>query len=1188
MMLMLAAIPWLAVIIIAVILIVVLIAIAALVWAIVKWRRKRRAAAPPQVSGPSVGNQLRALWRPFYRRLPAQALHYPTVVVLGDAGVGKTHAISCHVDWRGQANQFLHSVDHGAAIQLYLGPDVVVHELSAPLLRDVGSEVKRALQSLWRHMGPSATVVLALDARTLLTTPPAALRELAQLVRGKISLFPQRCRNAVEVRVTLSHLDQIDGYDEFAAAIGIDYGALELSPNDPGQADAARLVATFDAHLANALTSRTGPEFDRMIRFYGVLPQLVAGLSPLLEALAAKNEPFARCYPASGLYLGSLVPRGQVGEPFSVARSQIAGSMKRQRRRGRRGSITIAACLAGGVAGLLGWHGQRVRAAADAVEQFEWAQDQDNGVNAKETAAGNRVVSAIAAMQRSEILWFAWTFQRAKRQVDQRFEQAIRAAYLEPRLQSRSRVELLYVSALIYASRDNDLGRVISNNRSMWADELELSEWVIETYIDSSTRPYNEPIALPPTIEQTGREWSDYLLELEAVVSDERIAVDEAATLRKNLPVLRTPRQYQVLDEIRRIMEADATLHDRLRPLLSGSLDSWAATNHDQLESLQQTILALKIAPGETKGWGLPQLVTALKRKPSVARPPAYTLEIGRNSFASEDLDAVIVRSQRHELIAAVIEQIDNQRPEGGRELFSAGARLPAAGIIKGYGGGPTRRIAGIYTKAAFDNQVAPVLRFAGEELAEFDLIADDRRQLAAVIRTAGNNYAAGYRQELLAYYESFEFDAGSEVALPFVIKPFAQPTSWFTEFLSAFAQNAALELPTEQDDKAGYFAAMRRGLAEFAPIVALLAEDGGAIPGLEPYQALMAALQKQTSSAVGQSGDPEATDLKSRLSALGSLALGTATGVAEDYEELVAEWLFGAGLDPAWYRPFLAPVTAVHEYGLLDIRTKVATAWLYDVRPVVDPLLDKYPFDPSARDDANVEELEAIVRMSGKQPGEFWAVFDQLIRPAMLEDRYAMIPGVTAPGGMLAMAADLEHVAQSLWDDKGERVALEVVLTIQALPKPAFDGRVAAMTSIGSSGTSIYGFNQRPAPQTIALTWWARATSVVLLEMAQPESGESEGEDKRRYHLVRSGNFSFYRLLDLARSRDLGSAKTSLSEAAIARATRCNRRGRRLDSAGVTIAWPVPMEVGGKDTRNVSVVLNSDPWAAFAVRRCR
>jgi type VI protein secretion system component VasK len=311
------------------------------------------------------------------------------------------------------------------------------------------------------------------------------------------------------------------------------------------------------------------------------------------------------------------------------------------------------------------------------------------------------------------------------------------------------------------------------------------------------------------------------------------------------------------------------------------------------------------------------------------------------------------------------------------------------------------------------------------------------------------------------------------------------------------------------------------------------------------------------------------------------ALAVARNDGKEKDYRLLVEDWLFGSGLDPAWYGPFLAPAQAVHQRGLLDIRATVATAWLYDVRPLAQPVLTKYPFDPSASEDASVEDIEMILRQQG-EPGTFWDSFERLIRPAMRPGEWAMVPGVAPPRGMLAMAGDLERSSKLLWNDKGERVPIQVVIRIKALPSELYDGKVASMVIVSSGGESVSGFNQRPEPQLLPLEWWDQQDSAVVLKMTAPESN---GNDESRYRLVAGGTFSFHRLLDLGISREFGKLVTP-TEVAISRGTYCDRRP--VGTRGMNMSWSVTLDTSGNEIRNVSVVLDSDPWKPFAVRNCQ
>ena len=1193
----------------------VVLVIGGAAWGVVVWRRKRAAAAP-RTKGPAIGVWLMPLWRRFYMRIPARARHYPTVVVMGSAGVGKTHAIQCHVDWAGQANQFRPSVDDAAAIQLYLGPDVVVHEVSAPLLRDVSGAAKRALRRLWRRMGPSATVVFVLDARTLLTTPPAAVRELAQLVRGKIGLFPRRVRTLLEVRVYLSHLDMIEGYEEFAGAVGPDHEGLDLTRLglDPGEAD--RLIAGFDGHLAYALTSRTGDEFDRMVRFYAKLRELLAGLAPVVATLEGRDEPYAKALPVQRLYLGSLLPRSHIGDAFAVDRNLIARSIEGHHRRGLRGAA-IAAAGSLVVLGLLAsWHVGRVREAEarlDAFEKFvkDGAAAGRGGalvgaeacpsdcasvqISENEVTAARELATALRDMKRSNVIWLEHLFIERKIAIETRFEAALREGYLYPLLRCSRPLRALYVVALIYASRDNELGRIITEHRTSWAKELRLSAWIIDEYIAASDSDTSGLVVEAPCIKKIGREWPAYLERLTTAMRQDAITVDEAARLLQ-VPPLRGPEEYEFLKQTRQALAADNFLFGTLRQdLIDAPFDWWTKEQHAALTAIGQTVRDnMRVEVRSTKGWGLHDLVTELSLPPmEIPTRLEITIDELSTVIDGRELAALIMRSRARLLIDRVLDATPAARIQDGSAFFGESVQMPAAGVVKGYGGGPTEVIDGFYTRDAFEHHVAPVLGFAGRELLPLTLPHEDAtpkidhspprlaesdgRKLEQAVRMASNAYASEYRRELLEYYQSFTLDPASEMALPFVFRHFWQSSSWFTEFLHAVERNATLTLPADDP----YFAPIARSLASFEPLAKLLKAESAVIPGLAPYQALLAKLQPKLT---GSSGLPAAPELEGRLSALGVLMLEALQGKTADPAAQVREWLAQAGVDPEWHDPFLAPLEIVRDIGTENIITEVERAWQQEVRPVIRPLLARYPFTPLASVDAEPEDIEAIARPKGKERGEFWMAFDRLIAPVTTRKagELAMLDGLGSLSGLLYLPRDLERMARFLWDADGARIPLKVVMRPRTLPSEPHGGRAASMAYLRSGGGAVHAFNQRPERQTLNLRWWDQGTSVFALEM-RPLVGAGEA---RSYTIEEDGAFSFYRLLDRGAGSKGIQQRGTLTAIAIHRATRCPP-GVPGGTSGLAMVWRVPVGDEGTASREGRMVLESDPWAAFAVRDC-
>lgn len=1198
-------------------------ALAALIWAIVRWRRGRRAVGSPARTGPSLASRLPALWRPYYLRIPARALHYPTVVVMGAAGAGKTHAIACHVDWRGQVNQFRGSVHHDAALQLYLGPDVVIHEVSAPLLRDVSRGVRWALWRMWRRMGVRATVVLVVDARTLLTTPAEALRELAQLVRGKISLFPRRCRASLEVRVLLSHVDQIEGYEGFAAALGSDHEPLDLEQLGPALVDAERLVAAFDSYLAYALTTRNGDDFDRVVHFYGALRELLTGLRPLLLTLQGGDEPHAEPLRAGGLYLGSLAPRSHVGKPFRIAEDLISASLDRHRKRGLRGALAV---LLGGSAllgTLLYWHRTQIVQAEEYLKEFQKhaprptrsvvgcsVDRRDQGQSASPVARGTEQeavqrraaedqATAIKAFKDSENLWLAHTYVERKRAIEERFEETIREAYLYPKIPQSDRVRLHYLMALIYSSRDNELGAIINRNSALWARELDLSDWIVTRYVDASSSDMTDVIPEVPghfeceTFLRSGREWSTYLEGLKQKLGRATISHAESEELM-NPPQLRSLHDYQTLREVSEALDDMNVLRGPFQEqLVNQRIDLWAAEQHHVLMDLAQTMREqLRGVQVDTRGWGLADLVAALASEPpGIDRDFSIVVDEEPVQVQGAQLSALLKRSHSQVIVNEVLDELEKRGSDEGKIFFGASEELPAAGAVSGYGGGPTAIIRGYYTRLGFERRVEPVLQFAAQKLAPAPggedavedppggqlLAKDDAKRLDRVIRGALQAYATAYGRELHEYYQSMSLGPTSSLTLPFVFKEFSRPSSWFTDYLVAVTSNADLDL--RPDDP--YHELLVENLAGFEPLIDLLAEKDGAIPGLEPYYALLVKLMPAlTGTAESRSG----TELHKRLTPIGNLTLSALQTLGADPEEQVVQLLTDSGLGPEWHAPFLAPVYEARLLGITNIDFEVERAWQDEVRPLLRPLLEAYPFNPSANVDVDVEDLDALVRKQGKDPGAFWAAFDRLIAPATVRvvGERMMLDELRAPAGMLETVHDLERLSGVLWDAEGERVPLKVTLAPLELPKEPHEDRVASMSDLSSGSAAVYGFNQRPEPQVLALQWWKQGTSAISVEMSRVVGAA----DRRTYKIEESGAFSFFRLLDRAENARFTGPRLTLTAAAISRGKRCSA-GEVRGSKPVTVHWDVPVGEASKADLAVRMVLQSDPWLAFAVRDC-
>ena len=1161
-------IPWIPILVIVLALVVLALAI----WLFVRWRRRRADA--PSTSDPGPGRQLADAWRPFYHRLPARARHFPTVIVMGDAGAGKSQLINARIDWRGQANQFFPSSVDSPHLQLYLGSGVVVHELSAPVLRDTRRATRRALVRMWRNLGPSATVVVAVDARTLATTPPDNLRELAELVRGKLGALPARCRAAIAVRICLTHLDQIDGYDELVAVIGAQHGPLDvhalgdrLTDARAVSAAARELVARLDGNLAYGLVHRPSDGFARLIGFYTAFPVVLSQLAPLLHTLTGESADHPH-YPPAGLYLSSSAPDHHVGDPFLVDRDLVAYSIAHQRRFHLRASLAVAAAGLSLVGALMWRQYREVTAAQVAVADYDDRVTLGRGPGEPKA---HEVATALAHMYIGERLWIGRTFAARKRELEDTFADHMRTQYILPKLENLTtktqadRATTMYVVALLYASEDNGLEQLIRDNLPFWVSKLNLSLTVVSTYLDLNQDQYAATIEFAPMY--TGADWQGYVFDQLKPLYDQTAPLTQPQldALEHDAPVLFDAREYEIRRHVIALLSARLEL--ATQPSIKALIDSplgvsdWVESNIDALSGISAAVTRSQLTPASPHTLG--ELARDLERilatpatgrevhhlsRTQSAQTESFAFDVATWSRKLAQSSAALMIANAHATLA---------RPDEALGFFAAGAAAGATASDSSTQG-PSASLPSVYTAAAFAQHVAPALDFITTRAAGLGLSPDDQATLADLFHTQIADYAGRYAGALRAYYTSFRFDPGSEAALPFTLTAMMQPSSWFLRFLTTVATNAAPAL-----GDGAYYQVMADNLQDFRALAELLAPAKGTIPGIAWYQQLITQLATALEPAAPGATAPAAGEpgLATTLSPSGLLMLNKLTGADKDKVAQINGWLAGANVQADLASPFLAAVQAVYGFGLRDLDRAVGQAWANEMSPVITPILTRFPFQPGATDEVAVADLEAVLRAQGKQPGSFWTRFARWLAPVTVahNGRYQWLGDVTGPAGTLDTINALARLSRALWDADGNPAALPVDVTPLPLDATPIAGRVPTMASLTAGAAAVYAFNQRPRPSTLALSWWDQGASSILVRLIKPGT-----TDTVTYSIDESGSaFSFYRLLCRAHSPNRAVARS------------CN-------AARGPLVWDVPL--GGVATRPITLTLDTDPWALFHI----
>ncbi len=1222
---MLANLPWRSILIVLAIILVIVVVVALVTWAIVafvRWRRRKAAESDAVTpTGPSLARQVESIWQPFYRNLPRHARQYPTVIVMGDAGVGKSTLIDAHVDWRGQAREFYPSATKGTALQLYLGPGIIAHEISAALLRELGRDVKRALSKMWRRLGSSVAVVVVVDASTLSGTPEADLRALAQLVRGKLRLLPKRVRRQAEVRVCLSHMDQVDGYGDFAQVVGQRAEGFSLTGLGSDYSQTGQLLDDYQSYLSYALTRRPASAFAQVVSFFAAMPALTSYLAPLLRTLAGA-DPFAARYRVEQLYGTSLLPDSTVGEPFAVDYDQVAVDLARQQRRHRRISMALTAALLTAVTGLHIWRMQRVQAAEEAVTAFataaetsrSWMGAQGQAYSSVILAAERRAASALGNLRASEILWLGRVADERQNDAEADFVAEIRAVYLLPLISAEvDRNRLVYELSLLYAAKGDALGTLVLRELDRFAERVRVPTDVMRDYIEYSEVPYQEPVTLPAAAlsdsglsgtgvsgTETGADarWRSYLDALEDVFAQAKLTATELDAIQKATPTLANAQEYQVLGEALELLAADADRRVWLADLLALGLDSpWVRANYDTLVGLTGWVTGARLTVPNTDGWLLAQLLDYLETaaQPATASGTStsgtgagaseYTLVTDgrRYRFARATWDALMQRSRAGATVETVLARLQarDQSP-----FFRRGVYLPAISPSAAASQGPTVAIDGQYTSQAFADYVYPVLARMPEAIANAPLTESDANTLANYVRARSEIYARRYRQALEAYYLSFRFDAGSADTVTYHLRPLTATASWFGEFLHNVSVTAA---PTLGDNE--YFMPMERNLQSFAPLAALLVEDAGTFVNLAPFTqaiaTIQAALDNGANGANGAGDAGAADDMSLQLAPVGTLALDTLQGTQDDQLPVVRAWLAGANIPGAWQEPFVSPIEQVYQLGYRDIERAVVRAWDREVLPLASDLLARFPFRRRATAEVSVTEMEEVLRLQGKTPGTFWQAFMQLIEPVLIlgrDGRYQMRSPLRPPRGMLRTVNDLLILSERLWDGDGNRLPLSYRVTPQPLSLEPIGGRLVTLAYLKVGTAKAYAFNQQPSPRTLSIDWWAQDSATVGVQLTDPDTGANAYSSSD----VNDATWSLFRLLARARRTNEGLTKWQVpvilpSDAAAASAS--GDSGGDSDDGDSGDSYDVSSgDSDDEATAEVAFAFEGNPWALFRI----
>jgi type VI secretion system protein ImpL len=1120
------------------------------------YQRRQRGATALGAPPPLPRNRLRKSRQQFLSALPvlqrAAVKDLPCAVVLGPAGSGKSKLVALDVDWQRQSRQFLPSHTSDSLLKLYLGPDSVVQEVSALLLEDDTPQAHRALRALWRDtfsQGQHALAIIVLDVRWLAESPPDEVRRTAQLLRGKLNLLAETRRAPVETRLCLTHMDSVEGFEDFSQLLHAHRAPLSFPlPPRGEEGQVASLLQAQEQYLALGLTSLPVESFERLECFYSQGQRPFEALSRFTTALL-EGGTLAFVPKLSRVYLSSPSARaaGVLAMPGEAHDAQ-ALRQRYLKTHLKRAAILAAACSLPMLAAYahFSW---RLSQAQEFVGRFENTVQRmrDQGQEVSGGVAQDQVLAArqsMEAMSRATGYWplLPYSFSEARENLRQRLTRGIREAHLRPALErchlrpETCRPEqVVFILAALHASGSEPLGQFVLSslrNRRSW----------------SGAGQEQEPASTDEAANlETRRSWLTAVNLVESLVGD-YVSISEKPWQAPTTPEA---------DWARWPFPEAFTFEGQLKPwqahlkrlqdfLLAQSVEPWELERLNvELEELQEERLQLQAWLDDSATFAtLPRVLDLLKA--SEAR-----VDMSRFKGVSSTLQAVEWMNKNREVLTAVLHMeeevytglkaaqkmsvaellvrdgvwqpgasskgpfqvtvtqglLDFHPKDSSRQMHQAilryyerTGRLPFGTARAGEETGSSAYTVSVSEeRLAFDTRIRPLVDEFSQRLKNTELPPEEVSQRQEHVRRKVDQFALRYRQRLFQRVGNYRFTVPTPALLSEELSRLTQPSSELVDMLRDVSKGATLE-PLEGP----YYESLRNAVAPFKPLVQVMKPDeSGNYAQLNGYRALVAQMSDELNAvsrggaravpvegALPGKGGSGAARLTEMLTPLGRIALSMMLEEEGSYLRKVDAWLDQQGLIGELREPFRLPFLAVRELGQEEVERTLQQQWDGVWGRTLQPLMDRYPFNPRATLEVEPGDLEILRR----QEGVFWAFVDRVLAPVCEERgtewvvRGALRERLALPENLLPTLSRLSRLSRVLWDAEGRPRPL--MLQVMPLPLPAAPtpGHFVTQASLKCGKTAAFAYNQSPEWQAFPLEWWNQQTASLVLEVRSPE----------------------------------------------------------------------------------------------------
>jgi hypothetical protein len=760
----------------------------------------------------------------------------------------------------------------------------------------------------------------------------------------------------------------------------------------------------------------------------------------------------------------------------------------------------------------------------------------------------------------------------------------IQRLYLLPKLkrlaeEDDAQEKTLYLLALIYATKHNELGKLVRENIDRWTHLFDLPRVAIEHYLNNNEEDYvrsnvsfqdilrpldrlhlDRPKGMTP--DQDLRPWVVYFRGIKqsskAPVLTRKYLQRLQAEADALLQVIRAMDRYDLSVKISELLKRETPLAIRIDWLQRRD----SGLRQESLRGFLGFLSEREISYPLVKDMNIDELLKNIRAmmvlRGTEEKKFQFSIAGEHFSFTSKKWSELVDNSRITWFLRDFVTQ---NKWHDGLLFFQTDSGFSDLGMDPPTDGGfffsGQRQVDGRFTKNAFERQVKPVLLELPEFLKSLRIPEEEKTRFSNFVFNEVTAYAEGYASEFLHYYKRFKVQAESLGELRYVLTQMQMPSSEFQDFLMTMKENTVLDL----GDDNPYFRPLALKLRRFSFIQRLMEERKGAYPELDKYKAILAQMKgdlENDAAFAGENEADEASELKQRLSPLGRTSIAIFLNEKDSYLNLVKMWLKSVGGEgQVWQKPFLAPVQEAYDLGLTEVQATVKSVWEDLWQSDVQPLLATFPFSKRAEAVLSPSALEAALH---PQQGSFWQSFKRFLAPVCVEKggvwrkRQFNKRSLQLPRDTLDRVNATAVLTKTLWDEKG--VPQPVTFSIKALPLPPRQKQesVVVLSYLRSGKGSVFGFNQQPAWQNLELEWWKDQAAAVGVEFA---TKKKKSRKSYRAITVPESTWSFYRLLQKAEPGEMD-----------------------------VLTWRIKSPEVENKLLDIQFAVRDDPWAVFQLDR--